>query len=145
MKSINNFVEKHYSKLLGVSLSIFALSLIAFSFTVGTSVSGKLSSWEDDVIHKADVSINNTGQETVDELLSREIVIGSPAELDSYIKEQEALLNQLLTEYYEAKAKGVTGEADLEKLKEKIRNIRTNMLTHYKKVIDEEFVKYNLS
>lgn len=143
MKQLNNLAEKHYKKfIVGGSLtiltSLFVLMLIVKTDTV---TAGTLS-WKDDAITKANMDIAITGQETVDELLAKDLNITTESDIERYIREQEALLEKLLREYYEAKVSGLTSEFDLSALKKQIDNIRANLLIEYKRQIDVAFVDY---
>lgn len=138
MNKLDNFTEKYFKKIVvSGSITIGAL-LCVFLLIVKTDVVDAVSStWKDEVVIKANTSIAVTGQETVDELLAKGIDTSSIEQnLNDYIKEQEALLEKLLREYYDAKLNNLTSDYDLEALKAQIDNIRANLLIEYKKQID---------
>lgn len=144
MNKLSNFAEKHFKKIaVGGALTI-GLSLLVLMLITNTNIVKATSNWKDSLINKANMDIAITGQETVDELLAKDISIGNPEDLNSYIREQEALLDRLLREYYDAKLSGLTNESDLNALKAQIANIRANLLIEYKSQIDAELSKINL-
>ena len=122
--------------LLTIILSLSVLLLIT-----NTNIVGAASGWKDSIINKANMDIAITGQETVDELLAQEIKNTSEDDIQKFIDEQEALLEQLLREYYDAKLNGLSNGVDISSLKKQIDNIRANLLIEYKRQIDEEFAK----
>ena len=141
MNKLNNFAEKHYKKFVVGGLLTIILSLSVLLLITNTNIVGAASGWKDSIINKANMDIAITGQETVDELLAKEIKNTSEEDMLNFIDEQEALLDQLLREYYDAKLNGLSNGVDISSLKKQIDNIRANLMVEYKRQIDEEFAK----
>lgn len=145
MNKLDNFTKKYFKKfVVGGSITVGALICVLLLIVKTNVVSAVSSSWKDDALNKATNDIAVTGQETVDELLAKGVDMASTDHnLDDYIKQQEALLDKLLREYYEAKLNNLTSDYDLEILKAQINSIRENLLVDYKSKIDLAFVELN--
>lgn len=145
MNKLNKFVEDNFKTLMKIFVPICLSLILTASFVVGTvNTDADDSEWKDNIIFKANVDIANQGEETVEELLAKEIAITDVDDLSEFIKQQEALLDKLLREYYEAKVSGLVSEKDLDAIMAQIENIRANLLIEYKRQIDKELENFDL-
>ena len=95
------------------------------------------------VINQVNSEIGSVGFKKKEELAKQDATAlasqKAREELDPFIKEQQAELERLLEEYYDAKLNSLLTEAELESLKQRIVTIRESIYTRYTADIDKLF------
>lgn len=101
---------------------------------------GASTSWVNDIINQAGTDLDATASDKTNELLkSNSISDQMRSILSPEIEAQQAELEKLLEDYYQLKIAGLTNTEDFKATQLKIQQLRTTMLTRYKKEIDAAF------
>ena len=136
---MGSWLEKHSKKVNIACLSIISGCVLFIGF-IPTVTDAVNSEFKDRVILQASNEINHKGEDTLEYLRTLEVPTGSTQEdVDRFIAEQQALLEQALKDYYDKVAAGKAGESDLESLKNQIISMRKNIEDSFKIEVDYLF------
>lgn len=136
---MGSWLEKHSKKVNIACLSIIGGCVLFIGF-IPTVTDAVNSEFKDRVILQASNEINHKGEDTLEYLRTLEVPTGSTQEdVDRFIAEQQALLEQALKDYYDKVAAGKASESDLESLKNQIISMRKNIEDSFKIEVDYLF------
>jgi hypothetical protein len=114
---------------------VFGAGLLASDYTKATT------DWKTNAINQANSSMGESAYNEKSKLIS-----GADADIQSTVIEKLSIedrqkeLQRLLDEYYDLKIQGLTGSQSFKDLEAQINAIQSDILTRYKKEIDQVFV-----